>query len=255
VRSEVLPSLADLAATANREHALVGEAVVSAFEHACAAGRALSRVRGQLPAGEWRAWLDVNFDGADETAQAYVRLAIYHDEIPFAQRRTIKTAKAYLAGLPALHNGGRPAPPVEAVAEARRLRGEGLSLRAIAERLGVTVPTAMRWCEPEKSQRKRRHERDQRRRKAARAREALRQQELMRLSRKINGPVGKSYQLVRQTAEALHQAWADCDEVEQRKVLTVAQRKLYEAEDLIAKAVRVAGQTATATAVAPKVQP
>ena len=68
-------SAAELAETANREHALAGRAAVSMVEHAVRAGDALLAAKQQVRHGQWLPWLDANFEGSARTAQQYMRLA------------------------------------------------------------------------------------------------------------------------------------------------------------------------------------
>lgn len=68
------PTPPELASVANREHALVGEAVGSMVEHAIRAGEALTAVKVQVDHGHWLAWLKANFQGSVGTADLYMRL-------------------------------------------------------------------------------------------------------------------------------------------------------------------------------------
>lgn len=79
--SELLPavrnvqlSLDDLAAEANREHALCREAAYSMVRHAVAAGQALNEAKAEVNHGDWLPWLEAKFDGSERTARLYMYL-------------------------------------------------------------------------------------------------------------------------------------------------------------------------------------
>jgi len=67
--------LAELAATANREHAAFGAAFGNALEHAIHAGEALTAAKAQIQHGEWLPWLAENFGGSERAAQLYMKVA------------------------------------------------------------------------------------------------------------------------------------------------------------------------------------
>jgi hypothetical protein len=76
--------LAELAATANREHA-AGEADVRAgLEHFRAAGEALLKAKKRCGHGRWLPWLKANVKFSQQTASVYMRVAQDWDKLPAA---------------------------------------------------------------------------------------------------------------------------------------------------------------------------
>lgn len=70
------PSLAELAAAINAEHAAAERTARKAIEHAKAAGEKLLLAKAQVEHGQWLPWLSVHCPAvAVRTAQAYMRLA------------------------------------------------------------------------------------------------------------------------------------------------------------------------------------
>lgn len=69
------PSPPELADVANREHALVGQAVGAMVEHAIRAGEALVAAKAQVNHGGWLPWLDANFNGSNRHAERYMMVA------------------------------------------------------------------------------------------------------------------------------------------------------------------------------------
>lgn len=59
----------------NKEHALVGKAILTSILHAKRAGELLSDEKDDTPHGEWSEWLEDNFDGSATTARGYIRIA------------------------------------------------------------------------------------------------------------------------------------------------------------------------------------
>lgn len=68
-------SLLDLAEEANREYALAYEARDDAVRHALACGAALLDAKAQVGHGNWLPWVAENFDGSEDTAERFMRLA------------------------------------------------------------------------------------------------------------------------------------------------------------------------------------
>ncbi len=70
-----------LADRINAEHRAANEAAASAIEHARLAGELLLEAKASVAHGAWGAWLSVNFEGSERTAQAYMRIAKRWPEI------------------------------------------------------------------------------------------------------------------------------------------------------------------------------
>lgn len=65
----------ELAVIANREHALALDALDSVIVHAATAGEALIQAKASLAHGEWLPWLEEKFEGSEDTAQGYMKIA------------------------------------------------------------------------------------------------------------------------------------------------------------------------------------
>jgi hypothetical protein len=72
---EVEKSLSKLAEEINAEHRACAVAVASAVEHAIRCGEMLAEAKKQAGHGNWLPWLEENFGGSHDPAQAYMRLA------------------------------------------------------------------------------------------------------------------------------------------------------------------------------------
>jgi Protein of unknown function (DUF3102) len=69
------PTPPELAAVANREHVLARKAGESMVDHAIRAGKALIAAKAQVSHGEWLPWLETNFEGSEQMAHRYMRVA------------------------------------------------------------------------------------------------------------------------------------------------------------------------------------
>ncbi len=226
--ADPVPSLDDLAATANREAALAIAAMRATLEHALACGEALLAAREQVPAGEWSAWLAKNFLKADTTAHRFMRVAMHRDQIP-TNVSTITAAEQALRGLPR-SNGRVWCTDADTVALALRdYHAGGMTLDQVGERYGVTGSTVHYWLN-----RKKRLSRD----KAGR--DALRQRERDASIRRIGGSVAEGYSMVRRTAQVLDRAADEATMPEVRQALSRALAKLHAVEDEIVLALGVA---------------
>jgi hypothetical protein len=87
-----------LAQEINREHRLVGQSIASALAHATRAGELLHEAKASLPPGAWLPWIAANFDDSPRTAQLYMRISKYRDEIP--QDVSLAQAQRALTALP-----------------------------------------------------------------------------------------------------------------------------------------------------------
>ena len=70
-----LPALDALADRINAEHIAVGEAAMTATQHAINCGNLLIEAKSGLAHGQWLPWLKENCDLSERTVQAYTRLA------------------------------------------------------------------------------------------------------------------------------------------------------------------------------------
>jgi ABC-2 type transport system permease protein len=70
-----LESLDNLAAQINDEHRYCESALKSSLDHALKVGKLLVEAKSRCPHGAWEAWLEQNFDGSLQVAQAYMRMA------------------------------------------------------------------------------------------------------------------------------------------------------------------------------------
>jgi transcriptional regulator with XRE-family HTH domain len=243
-------TLAELAETANREHGAGRRLAQEALSHWMAAGDALLAARvmfmdgyadgdgGRVRRGEWRRWLEANFNGSVPMATACMRFATYRDLIAAEGITTIKPAEAYLRGLPRVGAEDDKRYGEQVRAEARRLRAQGLAQREIGRLLGVTHQTVYRWTNPdgEKLHNERAAAKHRQKIEAAKAK---RQAERDRVMRKIGGSVAETYALIRKTAQALDRAEKEAADREVRAALRNAQAKLYNAEDAIVRALGI----------------
>ena len=69
------PTLGELAATANRRHALAEQAARAMALHGYYAGEALLTVKARLPHGQLGPWVEANCDFSERTARRYMWLA------------------------------------------------------------------------------------------------------------------------------------------------------------------------------------
>jgi transcriptional regulator with XRE-family HTH domain len=224
-------SLDEIVETVNREHQLAVQAGMSMVNHALAAGDALARAKAMIPNGEWEQWLRASFpEKTPKQLRLYMRLAKYRDRVEAANPPTLSAAQRLLAG-----EAIKP-PDDEMKAEARRLRQqEDLSYAAIAARLGVTATTVNGWLNPRVAERRRKRLNQESRT----ARRALHREQRANAARSADGAIAETYALLRRTTQAAEAAAGEEGDREAKAVLALAQQRLYAAEDLISKAVRL----------------
>lgn len=142
--SKVVPNasrgLAELAATAAREHELAVVAGLTSLQHAINAGAALLAAKEQVPYGQWGEWLETNFrSGSITLARIYMRLAKHRDALERREAKSLREAMDLLRGEPdtRVDPGKR--------ARARGLAAAGRSYGEIAEALDVSKATVHNW--------------------------------------------------------------------------------------------------------------
>jgi hypothetical protein len=79
--SEIEQSLGELAAEINAEHRAFVGTFRKTVEHGIRAGELLAEAKSQCEHGTWLPWLEENFEGSARTAQEYMRLYNYRDEV------------------------------------------------------------------------------------------------------------------------------------------------------------------------------
>lgn len=139
-------TLGELADGANREHALMGEVMLSAAETACRAGKYLLVAKGRLERGAWGPWLAENFDGNRATAARYMKAAKHETR----WRAELGAGPSFAAVRRFLMDAPREWTPLAADIrdEILRLRETGMTLRQICEETGVSRTAVREICIP-----------------------------------------------------------------------------------------------------------
>lgn len=226
--------LDELAAAIGREHHAVTESLSASLNHAIRTGELLLHAKSLVEFGHWDEWLSdkaIEWNMTIEWARSYMRFARFQDELRAQRIPSAKAARAHLRQ--------RVMPDVRIDPTKRmecdRLKREGWTQAAIAKELGVSQPTVWRWFHPEKELKYRRQ-----RAKTSRAgRAALKKNERSTLAKRVGGDLGEGYALLRQTLDTLERA-AAAHTGEARREIRSAMNSLYNAEDSVAKAVKLA---------------
>jgi transcriptional regulator with XRE-family HTH domain len=222
------PALAELADTANREHEAAQTAAASMIEHAALVGDALLAARLCCPPGMWDEWKQTNLTFSSGTASIYIRIARFRD---FLDARTepvtsLSEARRILTGVEdAVTRGPSQKLDNSARKRVRSLRAEGLSLRAIAERSGVSETTIRCIVDPAQAQRRReRIKRDGRERRAAtRALDQQRRQAEIKKALVAEGQAfNEAYRLVTRLDQLLGQARTEAATDDRRRAINEA---------------------------------
>jgi|SRR5215510_1780476 len=181
--------IGDLITTINNQHQLVVSNSLTALAHATIAGEGLLAARNSVGLADWTEWLQENISFGTSTAQRYIRLAHYQNEVRDSGAESIADALEAIKGLPptADANDLRRA-PASTVEQAKSLYSEGVGTTQIAERLGVNRGTVNRWTNPESQQKS--LERHQRRRDEQRDQRLARQAEA--ILPKVRAPLDDS---------------------------------------------------------------
>jgi predicted transcriptional regulator len=221
------PTLEQLAATANREHALALEAGTAMMGHIIAAGEALIAARRQVPHGQWLSWLVENIDQAPCTVTQHMRLARKKDVVIDSQATTVKGALRLLRGEPQT----RVDDPDERAA-VLEMREAGHTYDQIAETLGTPRRRVQRWCNPATYQR----EQQRSKRLTLVAQRAERRAERDRQARQAGGDVEKAYTHIRRALQHCDRATSQVQDREARRAVQDTLNRLYDAEDAIVRA-------------------
>lgn len=239
------PTLARLAAIANREHLKVQSAAQEALAHSILAGEALLAARDRVPPGQWIVWVEENVTTiAYKTVMTYAYLAANKGLLEHMPESTNSQNRAlsYLRGLDVekdsrMHGAWR-ALPEEIKEEARRLSEEGVNPGRIGKLLGVSRHSIIRWLSPEEFAQKDRKRQRQRRARTRAAARASREGEFEKAARRVGGPTYEAYSLTRKLAQQLERAHDQAESPEARRALSSALSALHsKVEDAIKVAV------------------
>lgn len=212
-----------------------------ALDAAIAAGHLLIQIKQQLPRpangrpGVWQQWLrehEAALGFSYPTAAEYMRFARFeaivreHGAVHCLDARNLLAVRSsYRADI---------ADPT-LVEEAKRLRGEGLTLTEIGDQLGFSRQAIGIWINHES-----RRERDRRRsERSRRAAQALRREELRQVARRVGGDLGESYSLIRKALDNLERASTQYSGGARSEIRSTMS-SLHNAEDKIAKALKLA---------------
>lgn len=233
------PTLVELADTARREHAEAEAAKKTWLEHAVAAGEALLEAKDQVPYGKWQSWVRKNTDISHATANVYMRVAVYRDDVP-AGLYGCDDVKTSLRHNPTIPHLG-PDTWVRQK-EAAHLAERGMGQHEIADLLGVSQATVCRWLNPSRIEREKQR-RLQRSREREAARQALKEKrhraERDRAAKRAGGAVSHAYSNLRKCAADLQAAIDEADDQETAATLRAALDYAYKAEDEIVRALGV----------------
>lgn len=240
---ELLPD-EELENLIRREHVEVTGSLVHAVQHAIRVGQALlitkERIGKDLGQAKWHDLLG-RVDISTGTATRYMRVAAYREHIPPSEMRGIERAAAWVRGLPAVTGGrgmGGSVYPDGVRDEALRLRRQGLTLLQVTEVLGVSKSAVSDWENPEKARaRQRLQQKHAVRRK--RTAEAMKRQERADAVKRVGGAPSEAYSFLRKSMLSLQRAIDESVDPEAKSRLRKAYNSLTDAEDDIARALRV----------------
>lgn len=244
VSGEVMPdkpNLKDLATQLNYEHHLVEDALSTAMAHAIRCGEILSEARTLVgQSGNWRDWLNENFDGSHMVAGYYLRVYEYRDLL--ADCPNVYHARKRLRGMPAIDGRGGPngkSYPKEIKEEALVLYNNGMTRKEIAEIIGIDALTIGRWVDPEVLQRHKERNREyQRKLRAERKqkREEAQRRANDREAKRVGGSLAESYSLIHKIETPLALAARAASDPEVKRLLNNAIYHQHKALDAIVEA-------------------
>lgn len=226
-----------LAGRANEEHALVRRSLEDSLRHAIACGDLLRQAQEVVPHGMWAAWAAKELNIGRGTMTSYTRLSIHREHVLIEGGP--QSVGGALAHLRMLDVERRPSgkPMSFDVAEAKRLRAQGLTLKAVGELLGVAVPTLHAHVSP-KGQRYKVRMRAAQREKAKQVREALKRRERDDLAKLRGGSPADTYALIRKALLKATVAIGSTENLEERRELDSAISSLTHAENAIVRAMQ-----------------
>jgi transposase len=232
-------TLAELAETANREHAAAEQAAHAWLDHAIAAGEALIEAKRQVVHGNWTEWLRVHADCSQSMALQYIRVATYKGRALDAPRGSRHAVMEHLRGLPGTKRQLRSPARTE---EAQRLIDSGLTQKEAAEAFGVSESTMSNWVNPDKYRKKLDNWKTKERRRSE-AERALREKEERNrrdaAAKRAGGAVSHAYSNLRKTAADLQAAIEESDDRGQEATLRSVLDHVYKAEDELVRALGV----------------
>lgn len=233
----VEPPLAELVATVNREHALVGQSARSMLTHAMTAGDALLAIKDHhIAYGGWRQWVEANVDVHWTTANDYMRVAYFRAHLEDVGATQLKEALTLLHGARRVGSpSGSPGLP-DVADEARKLRKEGLSTPAIAAQLGVSKSSAWKWTNP-KAVRKYAEKASREKAEMREMREQKQQAKITRAVRKQGGALAELYAMAERMQDVLGQAHREAEDKDARRALSLAGEHYRKMRDQIVTAV------------------
>jgi len=256
---ETQRSLEELAEIANREHVSVAHALLSAVQHAVAAGQAIYEAHEQIPEKRpWEQWVRSNLRFDVAMAMRYERLFFYRDKLPsecfepfvrtdgqVIQPSASRAYVAYVKGLPPLRPAGQHYRQHDEStrAEACRLREEGLSHREIAELVGASKAQVRRWTTPGLVDEERARKRADGKRMTA-ARRALARERDLAAARAYRGGLSEAYANTRKSLQALQQDLdRHEDSVKVRREINALISELHAVEDHIVRVLKMGGDS------------
>ena len=223
--------LDEIARLIEQGHSLVLTSLSSSIHHAIRTGELLLEARSRVPFGEWEDWFAHNTpDVTIEHARTYMRVARHRDLILREAPPSLKAATKLLRRTTVSDVRFDKALRVEC----RRLKNTGLLNREIALEMGVSKATISRWLDPVAEQRYRAA-----RRGSSRAgRLALKAEQRKAAAKAIGGNVAEGYALIRRALDVLERAASETSG-DPRSAIRSAMNSLYNAEDQVARAVRL----------------
>lgn len=219
----VIETVEDMVARANEQHDQCLRLVKGAVEHAIKVGDTLLDIESRCTKTQWEDVIAQSPIGAFQI-NVYMRLARY-PEISMNAKGGIKGAARAIARL-------NPSPPrrieerdPSLIIEAKRLRGEGMSIAKISTTIGISAPTVHRMINPAT-----REQQDAARRRRISLTKFQRMERNAAIVKERGGDLSATYSLVRK-------ALAECDRITGTNT-SVIMHRLYDVEDAIIRAIK-----------------